>query len=222
MWNQDPLVPDIMEGFAAASGATERQAMFLQTPADNEATSRLYQSDIEKRGFVMNLSRAWAWRPEVSEAFLALRTLLTSSSSLSPRELTVLVCATASSLGDSYCALAWGKMLAAASDGPAAAAVLQASGSDTLTQRERALSTWARKVVENPNATTSQDVEALRAAGLSEQETFDATAFIAFRIAFSTVNDALGVSPDWQVAEAAPPEVRQAVTFGRATAQKTP
>lgn len=80
--------------------------MFLQTPADTEATARLFKSDVEQQGFVMNLSRLWAWRPEVCEGFGALRTQLTGNSTLSNRELAVIVCATAASLGDSYCSLA--------------------------------------------------------------------------------------------------------------------
>lgn len=195
--------------------------MFLQVPAESEASSRLYKSDLEQQGFVMNLSRLWAWRPEVCEAFSALRGLLTTQSSLSDRELAVIVCATAASLGDSYCALAWGKKLAAASGASAAAAVLQDLENDALTLRDQALSAWARKVAQNPNATTPGDVEALRAAGFSEREIFEATAFAAFRLAFSTVNDALGVRPDWQLAAAAPPEVKQAVTFGRPSAEQT-
>jgi alkylhydroperoxidase family enzyme len=136
--------------------------MFLRSPVDNEAIARLYQSDVtEQQGFVMNLSRLWAWRPEVCEAFGALRTQLTGNSTLSNRELAVIVCATAASLGDSYCALAWGKKLAAAADPSAAAAVLQGSENDGLTARDQALSVWARKVARNPNATTPQDVEAL-------------------------------------------------------------
>jgi uncharacterized peroxidase-related enzyme len=194
--------------------------MFLQVPIESEASSRLYKSDLDQQGFVMNLSRLWAWRPEVCEAFSALRGLLTTQSSLSDRELAVIVCATAASLGDSYCALAWGKKLAAASDAPAAAAVLQDIDSDTLTPRDQALSVWARKVAGNPNATTTEDVQVLRAVGFSEREIFEATAFVAFRLAFSTVNDALGVRPDWQLAAAAPPEVRQAVTFGRPSAEQ--
>lgn len=194
--------------------------MFLQVPVENEANSRLYKSDLEQQGFVMNLSRLWAWRPEVCEAFSALRGLLTTQSSLSNRELAVIVCATAASLGDSYCALAWGKKLAAATDASAAAAVLQDLDNDGLTLRDQALSAWARKVARNPNATTPEDVEQLRAAGFSEREIFEATAFVAFRLAFSTVNDALGVRPDWQLAAAAPPEVNRVVTFGRPTAER--
>jgi uncharacterized peroxidase-related enzyme len=191
--------------------------MFLHNAPDNDATARLYEGDVGKRGFVMNLSRAWAWRPDVAESFLALRGLLTATSSLSAREQAVLVCAMASTLRDSYCSLAWGKMLAAAADAATAAAVLGASDIDTLTPREKALAAWARQVVSNPNGTTAQDVDALRAAGCSDKDIFEATTFVAFRLAFSTVNDALGVRPDRQVAEQAPPEVRAAVSYGRAS-----
>jgi uncharacterized peroxidase-related enzyme len=190
--------------------------MFLQTPPESEGATRLFKEDIASRGHVMNLSRAWAWRPDVADSFLALRTLLTSDSSLTARERAILVCSAASSLGDAYCSLAWGKMLASASDGATAAAILQASDAADLAPREMALARWARQVVNDPNSTAAKDVESLRAVGLSDKEIFEATVFVAFRLAFSTVNDALGVNPDWQVAQGAPPEVREAVTYGRA------
>ena len=191
--------------------------MFLQNAPDSEAVTGLYQGDLDKRGFVMNFNRAWAWRPDVADAFLALRSLLTSTSSLSPRQQAVLTCAMASTLGDSYCSLAWGKMLAVASDPSTAAAVLTASASTALTPCEQALAAWARKVVDDPNGTTAEDVDGLRAAGCSEKDIFEATIFVAFRLAFSTINDALGVEPDRQIVEAAPPEVRSAVSYGRST-----
>jgi uncharacterized peroxidase-related enzyme len=194
--------------------------MFLPAPADSEATARLYQGDLASQGFVMNLIRLWAWRPEVYEGFVALRKQLMEGSSLSGRELAVLVCATAGELGDSYCALAWGKKLAAAADAALAAAVLRDAPCDALSLREQALSAWARQVVQDPNATTSVDVGALRDAGLSEREIFEATTFVAFRLAFSTINDALGVRPDWQLAASAPVEVSEAVRFGRPPAEK--
>lgn len=51
------------------------------------------------------------------------------------------------------------------------------------------------------------------------QEIFDATVFIAFRLAFSTVNDALGACPDRQLAVAAPASVREAVVYGRGVSE---
>jgi alkylhydroperoxidase family enzyme len=129
----------------------------------------------------------------------------------------VLVTATASTLRDSYCALAWGSRLAALADEEAAAGVI-AGDDDALAERERALAVWARQVVRDPNGTTPEDVENLRAAGLSEREIFEATAYIGLRLAFSSVNDALGANPDRQLADGVPAEVRAAIDFGRAPA----
>lgn len=194
--------------------------MFLHQPPSTAATERLYQSDRDATGYVMNLSRAWAWRPDIAEAFSALRRALTSQASLTTRETAVIVCATAASLGDAYCALAWGSRLAAEADSATTAAVLRSESCDGLSARERALACWARMLVKDPNATSASDVAELRAAGLSDRDIFDATALTAFRLAFSTINDALGVAPDVQIARAAPAHVRQAVHFGRPCADE--
>jgi alkylhydroperoxidase family enzyme len=84
-----------------------------------------------------------------------------------------------------------------------------------LTNREEALARWSRQVVLDPNATTQADVDRLRRAGFTDREIFEATAWIAFRLAFSTVNDALGAPPDPQLVERCPPVIREAVTYGR-------
>ena len=86
---------------------------------------------------------------------------------------------------------------------------------DGLSPREAALAGWARQVVRDPNATTPEDVKSLRAAGLDDRAIFEATVFIALRLAFSTVNDALGASPDKELVDKVPAAVREAVTYGR-------
>lgn len=192
--------------------------MFINAPEDSAETAKVYESSADSQGFVMNLTRAWAWRPEVFEGFAKLRGQLTSQSTLTKRELAVLTCAAAAELGDSYCSLAWGRTLAREADAATAAAVIENTFVDRLSERDGALASWARKVVADPNATTAADVDSLRKAGLSDAEIFEATVFIAFRQAFSTVNDALGVNPDRQLIEQVPDEVRAAVTFGRAAA----
>jgi len=192
--------------------------MFLSEPPANEATAKLYARDIAGDGYVANLTRLWAWRPDVFDAFTGLRKLLTDKAALSMRERAILVCATAANLGDSYCALAWGKRLAAQIDAATAASVLQRDEAARLTARERALAAWAGLVARKPNAITTEDVDQLRAAGLTDDAIFDATVFVAFRLAFSTVNDALGARPDRELAAAAPVEVRDAVVYGRSVA----
>jgi uncharacterized peroxidase-related enzyme len=194
--------------------------MFLETPSDTEPRLALYARDVAEDGYVSNLARLWAWRPEVFDAFSNARTLLVEKSGLTLRERAVLVCAMAANLGDSCCALAWGTRLASVTSPAAAAQVVQGKGAAGLTGRERALAKWAEQVVLEPNAITAKDVDHLRAAGLTDQEIFDVTVFVAFRLAFSTVNDALGAQPDWQLAAAAPAAVRDAVDYGRTVSER--
>ena len=193
--------------------------MFLPTPPESEARSALYARDMADDGYVANLTRLWAWRPDVFDAFVKLRALVTDKSALSMRDRAILVCTTAATVGDSYCALAWGNKLASEADPNTAAAVLQRKETSALTAREQALASWAQKVVRDPNAITARDVEALRKAGIADQEIFNVTAFVALRLAFSTVNDALGALPDQALAERAPAPVRSAVTYGRSLAE---
>ncbi|GAA3778817.1 carboxymuconolactone decarboxylase family protein [Micromonospora maritima] len=187
---------------------------FLPDPPPGPAVTAAYDEDVASDGYVNNLTRVWCWRPDVSASFQAVRAELLGDSSLSAREVAVLVAATAAARGDAYCALAWGARLADLSDEATAADVLGGADGE-LSGREAALAGWARQVVRDPNATTEDDVRGLRDAGLSDREVFEATTLIAFRLAFSTVNDALGARPDRQLAERVPPLVRDAVTFGR-------
>jgi uncharacterized peroxidase-related enzyme len=139
-----------------------------------------------------------------------------ASSALTDRDRAVLVTATAAQRDDSYCSLAWGPRLAKLSDDETAAQIIAGAPAPELSDREAALAAWARKVVQDPNATTDGDIAYLREVGLVDREIFEATAFVAFRLAFSTVNDALGAAPDKQLADAAPNLVRAAVSYGRA------
>jgi hypothetical protein len=55
----------------------------------------------------------------------------------------------------------------------------------------------------------------LREAGFSDQQVFGITVYIAARLAFSTVNDALGATPDVELVDSLPPQVRDAISYGR-------
>jgi uncharacterized peroxidase-related enzyme len=190
--------------------------MFLSTPASDESVQTLLDAAKAEDGYVMNFVRLWAWRPDVHIAFSEARKLLALKSLLSAREIATLNSTTASCAGDAACSIAWGTKFADLCDASTAAALLRGDDAPALTGRERALRAWASALVEDPNATTREDIEGLRAAGLSDQEIFDATVFVAFRLAFCTVNDALGVRTDRQLAHAAPAAVLGSVSYGRA------
>lgn len=188
---------------------------FLDEPPPSAAAEAAFAQDREEDGYVMNATRLWSWRPDLYTSFAALRASVMETAALTERDLAVLVTATAAESNDSYCSLAWAPRLAELSDDSTAAQVIAGSPAPALTDREEALAVWARRVVQDPNGTTERDIERLRAAGLGDLEIFESTVWIAFRIAFSTVNDALGAAPDRQLADAAPAPIRAAVSYGR-------
>jgi hypothetical protein len=70
-------------------------------------------------------------------------------------------------------------------------------------------------VARDPNGISAADVQALRDVGFDDSQIFGITVFVALRLAFSTVNDALGASPDHQLATSLADSVRAAIMFGR-------
>jgi uncharacterized peroxidase-related enzyme len=190
---------------------------FLQEPPVSPRVQALYDEDLADGGYIWNLSRLWAHQPETLKRLFELMSQAFTPSGLTFRQRGILVTAAASALGDSYCSLAWGGKLGTASDAAVAAGVL--NGSDAgLTDQEKAMAAWARKVATDPNATAPADIQALRDAGLDDGQIFAITSFVALRLAFSTINDALGTQPDAQLALSVPHQVREAVTYGRPAA----
>ncbi len=190
-------------------------AGFLEDAPITEQGQALYDEDVAEDGYVWNVSRLWAYQPETLKSLFELMSHAFRPSGLSFRQRAIMVTAVASKLGDSYCSLAWGGKLSGASDPSIAAGVL--TGVDSgLTDQEKAMTRWARKLVENPNATTAADIQKLRETGLTDEQVFAITAFAALRMAFSTINDALGAVPDAQLVGSVPTEVSQAVNYGRA------
>ena len=189
---------------------------FLSEPDPTPDVTALYESDVADHGYVMNLSRVWGHHPPAQEALSAQLQEMTELAGLGFRDRGILVSATASSYGDSYCALAWGNRLATASDGGTAAGVLTWDDAGLDDERERALAAWARKVARDPCRTTAEDVAALRAVGYDDRQVLAITTYVALRMAFSTVNAALGARPDDELRTDGDPAVAGVVTWGRA------
>jgi uncharacterized peroxidase-related enzyme len=179
-----------------------------------EPTTSMRNQDVEQIGFVMNVSRVWAHQPALHTGLFDLMSQAAKAASLTFRQRGILVVACASTLHDSYCALAWGKKLASVASPDVAVSVLRGDD-EQLDEAERALATWARTMTRQPNATVSADVQPLRDAGWDDAQILAITLFVALRAAFATVNDALDVLPDDELTETAPPAVRDAVTYGR-------
>jgi uncharacterized peroxidase-related enzyme len=209
-----PEERDPLRSHAANLRTDDVGAGFLAAPSRTPEGQRLFEDDSEGVGYVTNVSRLWAYMPATLEGLSDLMGQATQAGSLAPRQRALLVTAAASTLGDSYCSLAWGKKLAEELGSEVAVAVIQGTD-DGLDPGERALAQWARAVTTNPNGIEARDVQSLRDAGFDEVQIFAITAFVALRLAFSTINDALGAVPDSQLRTTTPGPVLSAVTFGR-------
>lgn len=189
-------------------------AGFLAAAPMDDEVRRMFDTELSLQGYVANLTRLWAHAPESLSALSWVLKRATDTAGLDLRERTVLVTATAAALGDSYCSLAFGSKLADLAGTEAAVGVVF-DEDRSLTVREQALAGWARRVVRDPNAIGPSHVDQLRAVGFTDPQVFAVTAFVALRVAFSTVNDALGAAPDVELAARAPHELRVAVDYGR-------
>ncbi|TWP50490.1 hypothetical protein FKR81_20155 [Lentzea tibetensis] len=188
---------------------------FLERPRASAEAQRLYDADVERVGFVMNLSLLWAHEPTLHSGLFDLFERAAKAGGLTFRQRSVLVAACASVMGDAYCSLAWGNRLASVAGADVAGRVLRGED-DQLDADDRVLAEWARKLARDPNATAAGDVQALRDAGYDDGQIFGITTFVALRIAFATINDSLGAQPDHELLLAAPDPVLEAVTYGRA------
>lgn len=187
---------------------------FLAEPAWVREVAELYEQDIAEEGYITNAARLWAHQPLTCNMLFELMAAALEPAGVEDRQRGVLIAAAASTLGDSYCSLAWGGKLSRMA-GPEVAAGVIGGTYVGLSDQERAMARWARKVVTDAGATTSAEVQMLRDAGLSDQQIFAITTFVALRVAYSMVNDALGAQPDRELLESVPEEVAKAVTYGR-------
>lgn len=190
------------------------QPHFLGTAPDSELARQQAESDLAGRGFVMNLTRLWAYQPAAKQMLFDLLNLVSREGGITPRQQMIIVPAVASALGDAYCSIAWGQRLAKEAGAEVAASVIR--GDDLgLDPAEQALARWVRSATRHPSHTTPEQVDELRRAGFTDAQIFALTAFAALRVAFSTINGSLGAGPDAAFASTAPEEVRHAVTYGR-------
>jgi alkylhydroperoxidase family enzyme len=196
-------------------------AGFLTDPEVDEHVQRLYDGDLDGQGYVANLTRIWAHHPDTLGVLSYALRLATELSGLDVVERNLVVTAAASAIDDAYCTFAFGSKLAG-SVGPGITAAVVRGDDGRLTERGRLLTSFARRVAHEPNATTAEQVDELRAAGFDDRQIFGLTFFVALRVAFSTVNDALGATPDRELLARVPDELAEAVTFGRRTAAEAP
>ena len=189
-------------------------AGFLAAAPLTDHVADMFRGDVEGQGYVANLTRVWAHSPEALGALSFAMGQAMDIGGLDGTDRALLTTVAAAAMGDSYCSMAFGSRLARVLGDGVAAAVVSGDDAD-LDERHRALAAWTRTVVRDSSSTTPADVDELRRAGLEDRQIYAVTLFVALRLAFSTVNSALGAGPDAALVSRAPLALRRAVDYGR-------
>ncbi len=190
---------------------------YLNTPAETQAdgdVGRLFEADRAGRGYIANLTKVFALRPDVHLAWANLNNTIKAGMDLRRYELATL--AAARRLRSSYCALAHGSVLRDEFHDVATVHKIASDHHDAgLDPADVAVMDFADKAARNASAITAADVDALRQHGLSDVDIFQVTLAAAARCFFSTVLDAVGAEPDAHYRTSLEPELQEVLTVGR-------
>jgi uncharacterized peroxidase-related enzyme len=190
---------------------------FIKTIPEAEATgavAEFYAQDRDATGYVWNLSRMYSLRPDVYAAWKGLIAAIRDNMDRRRYELATL--AAARQLQSSYCMLQHSSVLADLFMTPeqvgAVARDHRAAGLDEV---DVAVMDFAEKVTIDATSITQEDVDELRAHGLSDTDVLDVVLCAAARAFLCKAMDGVGTQPDAQSGAAMPQDLRDALTIGR-------
>jgi uncharacterized peroxidase-related enzyme len=195
---------------------------FVGPAPDQEASERvteMFDQDRATWGFVPNFTRTFALRPDVYRAWQHLNGAIKSS--MDRRRYELATVAAAAALRSSYCTLAHGRVLA--EQFLAAEGVIQLladRAAAPLDATERAVVAFAEKVALHADQMSQDDIDELRALGLTDEEVFDVILAAAARCFFAKALDATGTAPDAAFRQLEP-DLVESLTVGRPIAEAT-
>jgi uncharacterized peroxidase-related enzyme len=194
---------------------------YLQTVPPEQAAGDLkamYDADVNAQGYVANYSRAFSLRPEVMQGWQALKNAITSGMDTRLYELATVAAAT--TLRSSYCSLVHGRILATRYYSADQVESIAGNEEASVDEADAAVIRLARKVAEEAEKITQEDIDELRDVGFSDADIFNVIVAAAARCFFSKVLGATGTLPDAVLREM-PEQLRAALTVGREIAQET-
>jgi uncharacterized peroxidase-related enzyme len=188
-------------------------------PEEAEGTLKeIYDKELSSQGFIANGTVTFSLHPDV---FLAWQNLLKAiHSKMRLRRFELVTLATASALHCTYCLLAHGAVLRQqVFDADQLEAIVKDYHNAGLSPQEVALMEFAEKVALHAHAVQKEDIDTLRAHGLSDEEILDVTFTASARIFLSKILDAMGTEADMKYLDLEP-NVRKAMQKGRPFAEE--
>ena len=191
--------------------------MFIETIAEGEAEGTLaswYASQHHHWGFLPDFAGCFSSRPEVAHAWANLN--LTIRGGMDRRRFELVTVAAARALRSTYCTVAHAMFLRdACGDAEAVEQLALAPDGSTLSAEDATVWAFATKVAQDAASIEQADVDAVRAAGLSDADVADIVLAVAARAFFTKVLDGLGAQLDAPTAASFSPATLQAMTVGR-------
>lgn len=178
----------------------ERISWFPVPPDDDleEPERKLFAKASENLGFVPNVFRAYAWRPERFRAWFAhFRSVMEGTPGLPSAEREMISVAVSMANGCLYCLVAHGAALREATGDPVQAdrITLDYRRADLL-PRQRAMLDFAVKVARRPGDCDESDLDALRAHGYSDEDCWDIAEVAAMYSFTNRMAMATGMMPN--------------------------
>ncbi len=194
--------------------------MFIETVPEEGAEGALgdyYEQQRGAWGFLPNYAAAFSTRPDVAAAWNLLNR--TVRDAMDRRRFEIATIGAARALGSTYCTAAHSKFLRDACDDETSMIAIAADPSGAaLSDQDRAVYEFAAKVAVDAASIQQDDVDALRAHGLTDPEVADVVFAAAARCFFARVLDGLGAELDVQTAQAFAPDVLASMIVGRPVA----
>lgn len=195
------------------------ERMFVETPgeadADGEAAAYL-RKERDFWGYLPNYAACFSTRPDVAQAWQELTGAVRAGMERRRYELATIAAARARR--STYCTMAHSAFLRDVCGDEATATALAhdpAGSTADLADADRAVVAFATRLAQDAASIEQADVDALRAAGLSDADVVDVVMAVAARMFFTTVLDGLGAQVDPPLAGTFPPDVRDALVVGR-------
>lgn len=186
--------------------ATDRACLvWIETVSEQKAIGdlkRAYEAVLRSRGKIANIMRAQSLNPNALRAFLDLYvTLVFGKSGLSRSEREMVATMISAQNQCKYCVSHHGEALRFyLKNGAQLDAFESAQQPQNLSPRAKALTGYALKLTREPSEVGKQDVDALRAAGISDSEILDLVLLIGYMNLVTRIAQGLGVEHDDQEA----------------------
>jgi uncharacterized peroxidase-related enzyme len=191
--------------------------MFIDTVKPDDARgllAEIYQSEIDRRGFLPEFVQCFSHHPEAYQAWSRLIEALFHGMDRRRCELATLTAAR--TMRSTCCTIAHGRALRERFFSSDEVVQIMRDHRDAgLEEVEVAIMDFAEKSATDPSSITREDVDHLKSLGLSDREVFDVVFAVAARAFLTTVIESLGAKAESPWVNDLEPELVDVLTVGR-------